>query len=73
MRAIPNVTLFNPVFGAAAGQARDFAAGDCTSTIVQNVTESCFEIAATGNAATAIGTRSACTRSRMRGSSAFLE
>jgi len=55
MRATPNVTLFNPVFGAAAGQARDLAAGDCTSTAVQNVTESCFEIAATGNAATAIG------------------
>ena len=55
MRAVPNVTLFNPVFGAAAGQARDFAAGDCTSTTVQNVTESCFEVAATGNAATAIG------------------
>lgn len=55
MRAIPSVTLFNPVFGGAAGQARDFAAGDCTSTIVQNVTESCFEVAATGNPATAVG------------------
>jgi hypothetical protein len=55
MRAVPRVTLFNPVFGASAGQARDFAAGDCTSTSVQNVTESCFEIAATGNAATAAG------------------
>lgn len=55
MRAIPNVTLFNPVFGASAGQARDLAVGDCVSTVVQNVTESCFEIAATGNAATAIG------------------
>jgi hypothetical protein len=55
MRAVPSVSLYNPFPGDGTSLARDFAAGDCTATTVQNITETGFEIVASGNAATAAG------------------
>lgn len=55
MRAAPTVTLFNPATAASA-QARDLtAAADCTATTAQNISDCSIEIAATGNASTAVG------------------
>lgn len=54
MRAVPTVTLFNPVSSNA--QVRNLTANvDCGATAVQNISDSGFEIVATGNASTAIG------------------
>jgi hypothetical protein len=55
MRAAPNVRLYNPAPGDGSNLARDYTAGDCTATAVQNVTETGFEITAAGNTATAAG------------------
>jgi len=55
MRAAPTMWLYNPFPGDLTGFARDLTAGNCTSTAVQKITESGFEIVAGGNAATAVG------------------
>jgi hypothetical protein len=55
MRAVPTMSLYSPFPGNQTNFARDLTAGDCTSTAVQKITESGFEIVAGGNAATAVG------------------
>ncbi|HEX4860050.1 MAG TPA: hypothetical protein VFV07_02355 [Rhizomicrobium sp.] len=55
MRAVPTMWLYNPYPGNQTNLARDLTAGDCTSTSVQRLTETGFEIVAGGNAATAVG------------------
>lgn len=53
MRAGPTVTLYNP--NAANAQVRDStAAGDCSSSTTNNVTESGFHIGCSGNASSAV-------------------
>jgi hypothetical protein len=53
MRKTPTVTLYNPA--AANAQVRDeTAAGDLTASATANVNRKGFNVAATGNAGTAI-------------------
>jgi hypothetical protein len=55
MRVAPTVSLYSPFPGDKTFFARDLTAGDCTSTVAQKITETGFEIVASGHAATAVG------------------